>query len=538
MLWALLGCPSPTTPTAPTGPTDTDTGTPTPATPAEITVQTRSEPTCVDPSARETSRFRAFTLEPPTPPTLSYLWGAGITASDFDDDGVSEVIAVHETELEYLAWDGSSWSPRAGLPPLQLTRGFGAVSVDIDDDGDQDVFVTQMPGENLLLLNDGEGTFTEATPEVLRGPVDHHSATATFADFDLDGDLDLFVGGHGHVDEAGGDPAHFEPADPSLLYWNQDGTWVDDPEALPADAHDRYTFIGGAMDLNGDRAPDLLMVNDFGRLFGSGQLLWNTPTGFVADGNAVGLDLPVAGMGLSWAEINEDDVPDLLMPEWDDYKLMLSAAGSWFDFSVPSGLKPAVPSGQEVGWGANFGDLDNDGREDAVVMHGWLATTITPNVHDQPDGVFQGLDDGFDNVTVTWDHLDRGDNRGLVLADLDGDGWLDLARPSLNGPTVIYMANCGTERWLEVRLRQPGPNPRAIGATVRVSTDDRSLTRWLLAGGEGYGSGRPAEVHFGLGSTETVDLEVEWPDGRVDRIEDQHTSRRITVVRNSESSVR
>lgn len=532
MIWVtLLGCPRPPSTAATPTPTDapTETGTPTPTEP--ITVETLDSPVCADPTERTLARFTAHTLPPPPPPSIAYLWGAGIAAADFDDDGVAELVTVHETGLAYLAWDGVTWSERAGLPPLALERGFGAVAVDVDADGDQDLFVTQMRGENHLLLNDGSGTFTDATPAVLRGPPEHHSASATFADFDGDGDLDLFVAGHGHVDEVGGDPSHFEPADPSLLYWNEAGTWVEDTTSLPADSHDRYTFIGGAMDLDGDRDLDLLMVNDFGRRFGSGQLLWNTPQGFVGDENAVGLDLPVAGMGLAWADLNGDDVPDLLMPEWDDYKLMLSTQGSWFDYSVPSGLKPAVPSGQEVGWGAHFGDLDNDGIEDAVVMHGWLATTITPNVHDQPDGYFQGTSTGFDNVTNTWGLVDRGDNRGQVLADLDGDGWLDLARPSLNGPTVVYMANCGAERWLEVSLRQPGPNPRAIGATVRVSSGDTRMTRYLLAGGEGYASGRPAEVHFGLGAIDTVDLEVTWPDGRVDVLPSRPTGHRIRVNR-------
>lgn len=531
MLW---GCGGPTAVVPPTegtdGPIDVPTDPPTEV-PASVRVFERSAPICADPGARSSERFVAHELPARAPPSQRYLWGAGIVASDFDGDGTSELIAVHETELEYLAWDGSRWAARAGLPALTLQRGFGAVAADLDADGDRDVFITQMRGTNHLLINDGTGTFTESTPAVLRGTETHHSASTTVADFDGDGDLDLFVAGHGYVDELGRDPTQFEPADPSQLWLQTDAGWEDASDRLPANSHDRYTFVGGAQDLDDDGDLDLLMVNDFGRLFGSGQLLWNTPAGFVADDNAAGLDLNVAGMGLAWADLNEDRVPDLLMPYWAGYKFMLSGGASWFDYSNASGLRPAVASGQEVGWGANFGDLDNDGVLDAVVMHGWLDTAITPNGFDQPDGFFQGREGGFSNVTGDWDLVDPGDHRGLVLADLNGDGWLDLARPSLDGPTVVYMANCGSESWLEVDLRQPGPNPEAIGAHVRAFTADAMLTRYVLAGGEGLGSGGPAEVHFGLGAATSVDLEITWPDGHVDEVPAVPTDRRIRVER-------
>jgi len=514
----LLGCPPPTPPPPPGG----------------VEIIEISVPSCADPAAREQgSPFEMFELADATPATETYVWGGGIAAEDFDGDGQHELITARDGVIEYLDWTGSEWVPRDGIPDIEMDKGFGATAVDLDADGDFDVLITRWGQPNHVLDNDGSGTFSVATDRFgLAGPAGHHSAASSFADIDGDGDLDALVAGHGFIDEENPDPTLFSPADDTLLYENQGGGFVDIRDRIPPEAHGRYTFIGGLVDLDVDGDPDLLMINDFGRRYRSGQLLWNDEGSFRPDRNAAGLDLPIAGMGLGVAEVNGDGVPDVLVPYWAGYAMMISSGPLWADFSTASGLVPNTAQNQTVGWGAMFGDLDNDGWDDAIVMHGWIDTAISDSDPVQPDALYlRSSPTGWANITEPWGQIDTGDNRGLVVADLDGDGWLDYARPDLNGPTRVYMGRCGSSRFLDVQLVQSGLNPAAVGAVVEAVTEDRRIWRRVAAGGEGLGSSRPAELHFGLGDLEFVDLQIRWPDGSETELRDVQTGRRIQIRR-------
>jgi hypothetical protein len=520
-------------------PTDTD---------ADVDVTEVDAPTCAQPGLRaSTGPFSRHTMADTTPAREAYVYGGGIVAQDFDSDGQHELVTVRDRTAEVLDWDGSTWvaTPErlpAGLTADDLDFGFGGAAADLDEDGDLDLHVTRWGEPNQVWLNDGAGSFSLAPGALgLAGPPTHHSGASTFADLDGDGDLDLLVAGHGFIDEENADPEQFAPGDDTLVYMNQNDTgggWVLQTDRLPDDAHAGYSFMGGLIDFDVDGDPDLLLINDFGRRFRAGMLLWNDGNGhFTADNNAVGLDLAVAGMGLGVAEINGDGRPDVLVPYWGGYAYMLSAGSEaspiWADFTAVSFLTPALSENQTVGWGAQFGDLDNDTLDDAIVMHGYIETNISQNTPTQPDALFRQLPDRWDNVTRDWDQIDTGDGRGLVIADLDGDGWLDYARPDLSGATRVYMGRCGTASWLSVALEQPGRNPRAIGAVLeaRVAGRDAPMTRYVLGGGIGLGSDVPAEQHFGLGEATSVDLTITWPDGERTEVPGLQANRRMRIRR-------
>ena len=146
----------------------------------------------------------------------------------------------------------------------------------------------------------------------------------------------------------------------------------------------------------------------------------------------------------------------------------------------------------------------------------------------QPDGTFV-------DVAPEWGVDDDGKNRGFVLADFNGDGWLDIAMRNLDGENKLYLSRCGAEHYVKVRLRDDAiANHLAIGARVKVlSEDGRSFTRWVTAGGTGYGTGGPPEVHFGLGDVEKIErIEVKWPDGSQSYVAfGEGVDRTITVIR-------
>ena len=251
----------------------------------------------------------------------------------------------------------------------------------------------------------------------------------------------------------------------------------------------------------------------------SNLLLLNAGGHFVLDNNRSGLDLIMSGGGLGIGDLNDDGMLDMLIPQWDAISLMVSNGdGRWYDHADALGLTTDTAAGQRVGWGAELADLDNDGDLDAVVAYGHLDVDLPmwDNPTRQPDALFlQQPDHTFVDVARQWQVNDKGTQRGFVVADLNQDGWLDLVKRDVFGPDLMYLSRCGDAHWLEIALRDDGSlNTRAVGATVRVRAGGRTFLRTVSAGGTGFGSGGPPEVHVGLGDVDVVDyIEVVWPDG-------------------------
>ena len=367
--------------------------------------------------------------------------------------------------------------------------------------------------------------------------------TSSWGDLDADGDLDLFVGNYGFVDESDGTTqSDMAPAEPSFLYLNQgDGTFADHSDTLPDALHDGYTYAGGFFDLDDDGDLDLYTVNDFGRV-APNTVLWNEGGALIHRPEAsAGLDRAITGMGLGVGDLNGDGWPDLAIPEWGNNLLLESRPdlGLWIDVSEVTRFWVDRPRGQRVGWGTEMGDVDNDGDLDLLHQYGFLANdnpSEWSNPIDQPDGLY--LNDGagdaytFSDVAADWLTADPGMTRGGLLVDLNRDGWLDIAKRNLGGPSVVYLSHCGSEAFLEVHLRQPGMNRFAVGAKVVVVAQGRSQTRWVTAGGTGYAASGPPEVHFGLGSAAVVDrIEVSWPDGHTSAHEVVATRASVTLTR-------
>ena len=196
--------------------------------------------------------------------------------------------------------------------------------------------------------------------------------------------------------------------------------------------------------------------------------------------------------------------------------MLSSDDGRWYDWADALGLRADANAGQTVGWGAELADLDNDGDLDAVVAYGHLEVDGWDNPVYQPDALFLQQEDGsFEDVARQWGVDDPGSGRGFVLADLNQDGWLDLIKRDLSGPDVVYLSRCGSAHWLVMSLDDPeSANRFGVGATVRISANGQEWERTVTAGGTGFGSGGPPELHFGLGDLASVDrIDVSWPDG-------------------------
>ena len=457
-----------------------------------------------------------------SPPSRAdnWLWGGGLVAADLLSDTLLDLVAPAEPLAQaYQGTQFDTFPEDACLEPFDLTYGTGGSIADVDDDGLLDLYLTRFDRPNRLLHNNGDFTFSDITDAAGVGAIGA-SLASTWADVDRDGDLDLFVGGYGAVrsyaDRGRG------PSTGAHLYLNRgDGTFDDRSADLPARVHQAWATGAAWVDINRDLWPDLYVVADTGDFTGN-VLLINEGGTLVEDGNRHGLDLVMAATGLAVDDLDDDGLPDFVIAESGNLRVLRSEVGYWRDVSAEIGVKPDASRGQFDPWGVDLGDVDNDGDLDLVSAFGTTHPDAADARFDQPDALFlQGEDGVFHDDATRWAVDDRGTGRGAVLADLNNDGWLDLAKRELDGPNLLYTSNCAVEPgWLRIQLVQPLTNSYGVGAQLEITAGGRTWRR-SVGSATGFASAGPPEVHLGLGPVQQVDaIRVIWPDGAESIVQD------------------
>lgn len=525
-------------------------------------------PTCADPDARDELGPMVRVSDGDwgaqvVPDNTAWRYaGMGVAVDDLDGDGLLDVfLPQNGADRLYINQGGGAFVDvtDSALPPAPDRVTSVATPVDIDADGDLDLYLGVLSGPDVVLRNDGQGRFVEDTEALGLGGLSRPTLGASFADMDMDGDLDLLLNYLGVWQTSwitDGPEASFPITDVEtleaflgqdslqMLFENRDGVFADVSDRLPREPMLRgLTYAAGWHDLDQDGFMDLYLVNDYREevLPWTNVYLHNDGTGHFEDRSAESmLGVRVCGMGQAVGDVNQDGLPDILVASWDDLVLHESLEpGLWFESDLARGVVPDKERDQQIAWGPQLEDLDNDGDMDAVMMFGDLTPDISFQAHaeakslpEQPDAVFLQDDQGqFTDQAPQWGLDDLVVSRGVVLADLNDDGWLDMVRRDMRGPALMDLSRCGEARWLRVRLEAPGPNTHGIGARVEVEVDGRNLVRWVKSGGAGMGARGPTEVHFGLGDHLQADrVRVVWPDGE-ETLREAVEAEQVLVVR-------
>lgn len=474
-----------------------------------------------------TSKFPRF-------PNVARDWGiendnlaGGVVIDDFDGDGDLDIITSSFELSEPLRFlenksPGKFVEREAGLGGM--LGGLNLVHADYDNDGDLDLYVLRgawwgAAGRhpNSLLQNDGRGIFRDVTFDSGMGDVHYPSQTAAWADYDLDGDLDLYVGNES--------TPKFQA--PGQLFRNLGNGRFKDvaPEAGVTNGGMAKGVVWG--DIDGDRYPDLIISN----LKQKNRLFRNLGDGTFDDiSKEAGIEEPISSFPLWTWDFNNDGYLDLFISSFSgtvedatrtatgekteaERSAVFQGNGTTRLKNVTSTTGPDIPI---LGMGANIGDLDNDGYLDFYIGTGEpKLTVILPNLlfHNRSGKRFEDV-----TMASGLGHLQKG--HAVSFADLDGDGDQDVYE-QLGGayPVDSYrdalFENPGFQNnWIEIQLIGKTSNRSAIGtrlhAKITEGKNQRSIYRFVNTGGS-FG-GNPLRQHIGIGKAEQIDtLEVFWP---------------------------
>ena len=477
----------------------------------------------------------------------------GTDVEDFNGDGLLDVFTtawgLNDPVHLFIADGKGGFTDRTAQAGLTgIVGGLNTIHADYDNDGDEDILILRgawmREAGNFpmsLLRNRGDGTFEDVTLEsglLSYGPTN----SAAWADFNLDGKLDLFVGYESYAQINRGKSHRSK-----LFLNNGDGTFTDVAATVGINVDD---FVKGVTwgDVNNDGLPDLYLSVIYGRnkLFinkgGTSIEKWS----FEEKGAAAGVQLPIASFPTWFWDYDNDGNQDIFVPSYD-----VNAAMHEFVAREYLGMPLSVTIGKETvtyedprlyrnkgdgtfedvtakvglsgkvmyAMGSNFGDLDNDGFLDFYIGTG------NPDLRSViPNRMFRNVGGTrFEEVTLPggFGHLQKG--HAVAFADFDRDGDEDVFEiigGAYQGDlaTTVLFENPGWPKtsWINLQLEGRAANRSAIGARVEIVVVDsngasRSIFRTI--GGTGsFGSG-PLQLHVGLGAATTIaSVRVRWPD--------------------------
>ena len=498
--------------------------------------------------------------------------GACVSVADFNNDNWPDLYFTTSrfgaaNALYVNQHDGTFRDVAAEAGVASLNRpgegvSMGAVWGDYDNDGNEDLFVYKW-GYPQLLHNLGNGRFEDVTEKAgLRRWM--NSNGAIWFDFDRDGLLDLYITGYfrsdidfwhlktTHIMQESWDFA--SNGGKNLLFKNMgDGTFKDVTDSLGVGST-RWTLAAAAADFNGDGWPDLYLANDYGP-----EELFLNHEGKRFELARAGLeDDSKSGMAVAIGDVYNRDRHDVFVTNISERGFLFQGNNLRINFLKELGRFDEVAKGvvADAGWawGAQFGDLNNDGLLDLVIVNGFISAdtgrdywyamskiagaqgnifedaknwppigNASLSGYERPRVLLNRGRDGFVDVAEAAGITDRLDGRSVAVADLFNRGALDVIIANEKGRALLYrntLASAGNSHWVELKLIGTRSNRSAIGAEVTAEFGGVKQ-RQVVSGGTGFCSQNDRRLHFGLGGGQNRlgRVTIRWPSGTVQALE-------------------
>jgi len=500
--------------------------------------------------------------------------GASVSIVDFDRDGWPDIYVTNSAEGSKNALyrnqrDGTFKDVAGELGVADVNQpgtgvSMGAIWGDYDNDGFEDLLLIKW-GRPELFHNDGGHGFTRVTEQAGLPPWINANSAVWF-DYDGDGLLDFFIGGYypedvdlWHLSSTKIMPDSFEYAKNGgrkYLFHNLGNGKFEEVSAKLGISSRRWALAASAADLRGTGHPDLFIANDYG----VSELYLNDGKRFHEVGEETGIGFaPKSGMNVAFGDILNQGKYAIYVSNISEDGVLIQGNNLWVqkENTARNSIRfenLARAMGVELGgwsFGAQFGDLNNDGNLDLYLTNGYVSlsksrsywydfskvaggnSTIIGDAKNWPDMDGRSLsgyqqkhvwiNDGagrFVDVAQAVGATDTYDGRSVAFADLWNRGVLDVIVANQRGPLLIYKNTVDpVNQWIEFHLEGTRSNRSAIGAQVEIFWNGQQQVQ-EVSGGSGFAAENQRRLHFGLGKNAQIERAViHWPSGKVQTLD-------------------